>query len=321
MHVIMLSLLSFVREEKRREEIVMSIKFSVIVPAYNRASTIERAIISLKNQQYSNFEVIIIDDGSSDNTIELIEPYLSDNRFKLVKLSENSGVNKARNTGFDNIARDSDWVTFLDSDDEFLPDALLQMLSVITCYPMIKDFCFSVVDQNGLDCSKVNGTEQLLNYQNTINSHYRPGGEFVHTISSDLIRNSTFRYEERVRNGFEIIAYFRLARSFSVLYSSNVVRRYFLDGEGLTRVKVKKREKLLDEIAGFEILMEEFGADFLSFAKRDYALFNSVIGVTYLQLDNRRLAIHHTKLAFMANKFELRVYRNFLLLLKSIFSN
>ena len=303
------------------KEIEMNFKFSVIVPTYNRAATIERALNSLINQTHQNFEVIVVDDGSVDTTVSLVESYLLDERFKLIKLPENCGVNKARNTGLDFIAADSDWVTFLDSDDEFTLDALQKMSLVIKVNPLIKDFCFSVIDNQGIACSQVGRVDRLLDYNGIIDGSRRPKGEFVHTISSDLIRNRIFRYEERVRNGFEIIAYFRLARKHSVLYSCSIVRRYFLDGEGLTRTKTKKPEKLLDEITGFEILMNEFGEDLRLFSRKEYSLFQSVIGFTHLQLNNLRLALQHTKLSFLNNYFELRVYRNLLLLMSRFFRN
>ena len=89
-------------------------KFSIITPTYNRANLIERAIKSILNQSYQNFEMIIVDDGSTDNTDEIVSKYLYDTRIRYVKATQNGGVNKARNIGIRNIAQDSDWITFLD---------------------------------------------------------------------------------------------------------------------------------------------------------------------------------------------------------------
>jgi glycosyltransferase involved in cell wall biosynthesis len=118
-------------------------KFSIITPTYNRAHTIERAIKSLQNQSYSNWEMIIVDDGSIDNTEEIIKQYFNkDKRIKYIRLKRNGGVGKARNVGIKNISPDSDWIGFLDSDDELLPNAFELMKKKIEEFPVINIFLF-----------------------------------------------------------------------------------------------------------------------------------------------------------------------------------
>lgn len=91
---------------------------SVIMPTYNRGSVISRAIKSVLNQTYGNFELIIIDDGSTDNTRLIVDQY-SDARIKYIFLKENMGGNHARNVGLKNIR--GNVIAFLDSDNEWNP--------------------------------------------------------------------------------------------------------------------------------------------------------------------------------------------------------
>lgn len=91
---------------------------SVIIPTYNRAKVLGRAIKSVLNQTYGKFELLIIDDGSVDNTKEIVEEF-SDSRTFYFKHGENLGQNAALNTGL-NIAK-GEYISFLDSDDEWLP--------------------------------------------------------------------------------------------------------------------------------------------------------------------------------------------------------
>lgn len=88
---------------------------SIIMPTYNREKTIKRALDSLLSQTYSNIEMIIIDDGSSDNTNEIINSY-TDKRINYIKLTKNMGANYARNYGI-SVAKGK-YITFQDSDDE-----------------------------------------------------------------------------------------------------------------------------------------------------------------------------------------------------------
>jgi len=99
---------------------------SVIIPAYNAEKYIEETIQSVLKQTHSNFELIVVDDGSTDNTIKLAELTSKNNSEITVIKQKNSGVSIARNTGFQ--ASKGNYVAFLDADDVWLPDCLELML-------------------------------------------------------------------------------------------------------------------------------------------------------------------------------------------------
>lgn len=105
-------------------------KFSVIIASYNGAETLSRAIDSVLAQSYSNFEIIIIDDGSSDATSEVVGRY---GDKVLYVYQNNSGVSSARNAGA-KLAQ-GDWLTFLDADDWYYPDRLLWHAELIRKNP------------------------------------------------------------------------------------------------------------------------------------------------------------------------------------------
>ena len=89
--------------------------FSIILPTFNRSVLITKAIESVINQTYTNWELIIIDDGSTDNTKSVLENYLSDSRIKYF-FQENQERSVARNNGIKRAK--GDYICFLDSDDE-----------------------------------------------------------------------------------------------------------------------------------------------------------------------------------------------------------
>lgn len=98
---------------------------SIILPVYNVEYFIERCLNSIINQSYSNFEVIIIDDGTTDNSIDLCQKYChNDHRFTIIH-QENRGLSEARNTGIN--AAQGDYLMFIDSDD-FVAEDLLHHL-------------------------------------------------------------------------------------------------------------------------------------------------------------------------------------------------
>jgi glycosyltransferase involved in cell wall biosynthesis len=96
---------------------------SVIIPVCNRAALVSRAIQACLRQTFSNFELILVDDGSNDGTAEALERHrLTDSRIRVLKHDRNRGASPARNTGVQ--AARAEWLIFADSDDELLPSAL-----------------------------------------------------------------------------------------------------------------------------------------------------------------------------------------------------
>ncbi len=96
--------------------------FSIIVPVYNKEETLARCLQSLISQTYGNFEVVIIDDKSTDGSKKVILSFLRDKRFKAYFLAQNQGRLIARNTGM-RMAR-NDWICWLDADDEYMSNYL-----------------------------------------------------------------------------------------------------------------------------------------------------------------------------------------------------
>lgn len=100
---------------------------SVIIPTYNRAYLLKKSITSVLNQTYADLEVIIVDDGSTDNSEELIKSF-DDNRIRYIKHDKNKGVSHALNTGI-RTSRGK-YISFLGSDDVWLPQKLEKELEI-----------------------------------------------------------------------------------------------------------------------------------------------------------------------------------------------
>ena len=110
--------------------------FSIIVPVYNVEKYIKKCLESIKNQTYTNFEVIIVNDGSKDSSQIIIDEYVnSDNRFKSF-IKKNGGLSSARNYGLKYVK--GDYILFLDSDDYIDINLLENLSKVDSSYDMIK---------------------------------------------------------------------------------------------------------------------------------------------------------------------------------------
>lgn len=103
----------------------MKHKFSLIIPSYNVEKYIKKCLDSVLNQTYTNYEIIIINDGSTDNTSKILESYKSNKKIKIIN-QENKGLSSARNLGVSNAK--GDYILFIDSDD-FIEKELLEILN------------------------------------------------------------------------------------------------------------------------------------------------------------------------------------------------
>lgn len=100
---------------------------SIIMPSYNTGKYIAETINSVLEQTYKNWELLIVDDDSKDNTDEVIKPYLSDKRVRLIKNSKNRGAAISRNRALKEAK--GKWIAFLDSDDLWSPEKLENQIS------------------------------------------------------------------------------------------------------------------------------------------------------------------------------------------------
>ena len=118
------------------------IKFSIIVPVYNRAKIVNKAIDSVIKQTYQNWELVLINDGSKDNSLEILKQYeQKDSRIKVYD-KENGGVCSARNCGIENA--NGDYLLFLDSDDEHVDCTLSTLVEAIKKFGCLDVFTFGI---------------------------------------------------------------------------------------------------------------------------------------------------------------------------------
>jgi len=115
--------------------------FSVVVPTYNRERFVTSAIDSVLQQTFKDYEIIVIDDGSTDNTLQALQKYGT--RTKVIR-QPNSGVSAARNKGVE-VARGR-WIAFLDSDDEWDQNYLASQFEHIRCNPRAVAFVTNALE-------------------------------------------------------------------------------------------------------------------------------------------------------------------------------
>ena len=218
---------------------------SVIIPVYNVEQYLNRCVDSVINQTYKNLEIILIDDGSTDNSGKICDEYaLKDNRIKIVH-KQNAGVSSARNEGL-KIAK-GDYVGFVDSDDyiekdmyEVLHNSLIENKTEISCCDF---FAFNKKENKYVPCfdTTING---VLSINETLNTKSGHGGNLWSKLYSKKVI-SDIRFNENLSFGedymFVMNAFFKAKR---IAFSKDAKYYYYYNVNSVTRRQFFKKEYL-----------------------------------------------------------------------------
>jgi len=147
-------------------------KVSVITPVYNSARYITNSIRSVQTQSYTNWEMLLVDDCSTDNSVELIKAFeLADDRIKLIRLEKNSGPAVARNKAIE--AATGRYIAFLDSDDVWLPEKLERQVSFMSSHQyVLTHHYYHTISPIGNLSQKVIKCPLEINYAALLNYNY-----------------------------------------------------------------------------------------------------------------------------------------------------
>jgi glycosyltransferase involved in cell wall biosynthesis len=208
--------------------------FSIVIPLYNKEKHIAHAIESVLNQTIQNFEIIVINDGSSDLSADIVKKY-ADERIRLIN-QENHGVSYARNTGIKEAK--SDLIAFLDADDEYKPFFLESILRLSITFPNAGLYAtkFQVMKRYG---KLVDPDFKFLplTYDGLIHNYFRSSifGHFIISSSAVCIPKKIFidigMFNENSSYGEDSDLYGRIAIKYSIAYSNEVASIWYQNAE------------------------------------------------------------------------------------------
>ena len=204
---------------------------SIIVPVYNKQNQIKRCIESVICQSYEDWELILIDDGSTDNSASIIIPFLSDSRIHYF-YKENGGVSSARNMGLEKAV--GEWIVFLDSDDYFLSEGLAILINTALHRNVKVSTANFFVEKENRRYGQCESRSRIV--KNNFRSWYfmtcypRAGAALFH---SSIINDSSFDIS---LNRYEDVSFlFPIMRKQTIAYSSDYVMVYSDDNLGLSK--------------------------------------------------------------------------------------
>jgi len=282
--------------------------FSIITPTFNRGFLLPRVWESLKNQTFQDFEWIIVDDGSTDNTKEIVSSF---NAPMLVfeKFSQNRGVNAARNKGLD-LAKGK-YILYVDSDDLLLPNALEIFWKLWNEVP--QDVGCIITRCLDLKTKKKIGflekEKMYLNYEDII-CERKIFGEANACWKKEIIGKE--RLPEDIV-GCESILWWRLAKKTKIFCCDVPTKLYSQTEEGRitsTDQMIKNARKM---IKGYEILIQEHSNVWKKYCPERYCHYLNSLTLRNLFIGNKIEAKKWLKLSFKEKPFSIQTLVLFLL--------
>ena len=253
---------------------------TVVLPTYNRSSTIGRALRSVLSQTYESVEVIIVDDGSEDDTEALVRGF-QDARVRYVRHETNQGVSAARNTGV-RLAK-APWVVFLDSDDEMLPTLLEQVSEAIEQAPEEVGFmwCGRQRIREHDRWSEVIGSNvwhPVFRSREEAYKHFLKE-RYVGMCSGFGVRVKAFLsvggFDEGLIHAEDVDLLLRLARRYDFIVLENVLINYYIH-EGVRLSRASGARAL-----GYRAVLEKNRADIMADREAAHDFYSRIWGCYY----------------------------------------
>jgi len=233
-----------------------NLKISVIIPTYNRAFLLPRAIKSVLNQTFQDFELIIIDDGSTDNTKDVVEEIKKKDKRIIYIYQDNQGLPKALNTGIKNTK--GKYIAFLESDDEWLPEKLEEQIKlfrnnigIVSC---------NLVFINEITHKK--GVYKLCPFTSIENFLHNPHN-YIYNNSSIIISRVVAKkiglWDESLKVFSDLDYYIRIIRAGYVIdFVKRSLVKYYIHDNNLSRDFNKSVDDYLSLLKKHEEIEKEY---------------------------------------------------------------
>ncbi|WP_268035812.1 glycosyltransferase family 2 protein [Algoriphagus sp. PAP.12] len=275
----------------------LGIKFSVIIPFFNGANTLDRAIQSVLSQKYPDWELILVNDGSTDQSEQISQYYMSNPKVSYF-YQENIGVSAARNLGASNAI--GEWLIFLDSDDEFENSLFDSLMNSNSQDQEVLVWGFDWVFPNGESKSFVQNDEKYIPFLS---------GTF--TIKREVF-DSLHGYDENLRFGENTELFHRLNLASLILKKIPIIGLTYYDS---TNGGSKNLQNVIDSNL---LILNKHKQTLPNHTKH---LYHQIIGVNQLRFRKFSQARKHLWIAYRLKPYKLSTLLRLLISLSPLISS
>lgn len=282
---------------------------SIVIPLYNKEKQIGDTLRSVLAQTYQDFEIVIVDDGSTDNSIAEVKK-LSDPRIRVIS-QENAGVSAARNTGIS--AAKGEYIALIDGDDVWKPEFLSTIISLIKKYPNCDVFAskYELHDVNGSVIPTIINNLPFSSEEGIISNYFEvascsnPPICSSSVVASKHAFNSILGFPVGIKSGEDLLTWARLACRYQIAYSNKTLASCLVEGYKIS--EKPKRVPAEDDYVGrqLEALDKEFHTPFL---KQYISLWHKMRSSSYMRLRLRRKSIKEALKGLKYNPTNYKLY-------------
>lgn len=234
---------------------------SVVIPLYNKEKQIANTLRSVFDQTYTDYEIIVVNDGSTDNSVAVVES-LNDSRIRLIH-QKNAGVSAARNRGIEDAK--GEYIALLDGDDEWKPEFLETMLTLVERYPNCRVFAgnYTQVDNTGKHSPTIingitfKGSDGILDNYFTVAAKSNPPVWSSCVMTTKDVFETVGGFPIGVKSGEDLLTWARIACRYKIAYTI-LPLAYYNMGEGYNFSKLPPRSQDNNDPVGIglnELLM------------------------------------------------------------------
>ena len=286
---------------------------SVVIPLYNKEHQIAKTLQSVFAQTYTDYEIVIVNDGSTDNSVEVVEK-INNPRIRMIN-QQNAGVSAARNKGIEEAK--GEYIALLDADDEWKPEYLETIAKMIRKYPECDVFTtrYDFKDEfgnrhdnfiNGLKFPYEDGV--LDNYFNIASISDAPLWTSA-VVASKKALCYIGGFPEGVTSGEDLLTWAKLACNFKIAYSKKISATYYTPTTGPTGIVPVDLESINDYVGTH---LEKLHHDFPDKKINEYiAYWYKMRGVINIRRSNRWASL---KCALKSIKYNPRMVKSWVLI-------
>lgn len=282
---------------------------SVVIPLYNKEQSITNTLQTVLNQTYQDFEVVIVDDGSTDHSVEEVAK-VTDPRIRLIHQS-NTGVSAARNQGIEEAR--GEFIAFLDADDEWNPDYLKTQYKLTQKYPECSVFAcnYEFKDAQGKVTPTIirklpfKGVDGILsNYFEVASCSHPPLWTSAVMVKKNAIQ-SIGGFPIGIKSGEDLLTWARLTVNGQIAYAKQAYAVFNVEGYSIS--EKPKRIPAEQDIVGQELkaLLKAHPSKGL---KLYNALWHKMRSSIYLRLKMRKKSIREALISIKYNPLNYKLY-------------
>lgn len=287
--------------------------FSVIIPLYNKELSIKNTLQSVLDQSYSNFEIVIVNDGSTDNSVQVVSG-IKDSRIRLIH-QENQGVSAARNRGIKEAK--NEWIAFLDGDDYWKNNHLKETVSMIKKFPTVKVFATTWEHTTSSGPRILENRPQIYKVENYFKEAWE---EVILWTGVVAVKKACFKevggFDENLKYGEDLYMWAKLARKYNIVKNQKITVIYRLDAENRSNRSFELSKSIVyqysfdeasskDEVEYFRVFIASAMWNFLK--RREFKNFLRLKRkhrnyISYIDILRSKLKVRQVSLNRLSNK-------------------